>query len=155
MHSLMRPQAIPSQHETQANSSISQNDSPVHQYVKFSVIVSPFLIVNLSLESTDDQKVCPPGPQQGSLVENLPANAGPWSSILIREGPASHRAAKPWRATAAGLVLESPELQLLSPGFLEPVLCNKNGRGKDKPAHPPPENPAAGRPSTAKNKETI
>ena len=61
--------------------------------------------------------------------------------------PQSSEARKP---QLLGLCSRAWELQLLSPGVLEPVLCNKSSRGNDKPAHPRQRKIlAAGRPRRA------
>ena len=80
----------------------------------------------------------------GSLLKNLPANAGDTGSI---PGPGSFRMPQSNEACAPQLLTlcsRAPEPQLLSPcattieastPALEPMLCNKRSHCNEKPEH--------------------
>ena len=77
----------------------------------------------------------------GTVVKNLPANAGDTGSALVQEDPTCCGATKPmhhnyWACT----VLMSHNywagvLQVLKPMRLEPMLHNKRSHRNEKPVH--------------------
>ena len=76
----------------------------------------------------------------GTVVKNLPANAGDTSSIPRLEDPTCHRATKPTRHNYWACALEPASHnywarmpQLLKPTC--PVLRNKRSHRNEKPAH--------------------
>ena len=64
------------------------------------------------------------------MVENLPANVGDTS--LLPKMPRSNEAHVP---QLLSLCSRASEPQLLSPGAIEPVLCNKKNHSHEKPLH--------------------
>ena len=79
----------------------------------------------------------------GRVVKNLPASTGDTSLILIRgKDRACHRATEPVCHNYSACALEPTHRydgaripQLLQPMRLEPVLCSRRSRCKEKPAN--------------------
>ena len=105
-----------------------------------------FLNVPASTHSSNhynpDLKSFTQGFPGGTVVKNLPANAGDTGSILVWEDPTCRGATKPARCNYWACALEPASHnywahvpQLLKPRRLEPVLHNKGSHDNEKPAH--------------------
>ena len=70
----------------------------------------------------------------GSVVKNLPVNAGATGSVPGQGDCTCCRATKPY-TTLLSLCCGAQELQLLEPERLQLVLCNKSSHCNEKPKH--------------------
>ena len=93
------------------------------------LFVGPFCF-HISIKNTSSRGF--PG---GSVVKNLPANAGNMGLILVWEDPTCHRAAKPMWHHYWACALEPKGYNCWSPCALKPVLCNTRSHCNEKTLH--------------------